>query len=176
MPCQDIKTPRLILIPWNLGLVDALAAMDRARAEAALGIRFPEPFAPPPETGDVLEYFRDAIEHDASGGVFLPRMIIRSEDRMALGSIGLGAPDESGASFFGYGVYPDFEGNGFASEAATALVKFGLLLDGVAAVVATIPVGHVASEKVSSRAGLVRTGRQVEDGGTMLNVWERKRS
>ena len=54
-----------------------------------------------------------------------------------------------------------------------ALVDFGLQLDSVTTVYATIPVGHIASEKVSSRAGLTMTHMQVEDEGMTLNVWER---
>jgi RimJ/RimL family protein N-acetyltransferase len=166
----------LKLVPWTLELVDAFIANDQAAAEHAFGVRFPEPFGPPPETGDVLQFFRDAIEHDASDGAFVVRMMVRTEDRVAVGNIGLVAPDDAGRSMYGYSVYPEFEGNGYASEAAKAIVEFGLAVDAVTTVYATIPVGHVASEKVSTRAGLVNTGVQVEDEGMILNVWERRRS
>lgn len=173
---REINTPRLSLITWSLDLVDAFAALDRTGAEAALDIRFPEPFAPPPETDDILDFFRTAIEQDRSDGAFLPRMIVRTEDRMAVGSIGLTPPDDDGRSMYGYGIYPIFEGNGYASEAAVALVEFGLSLDAMRAVFATIAVGHLASEIVSSRAGLTLTDQQIEDDGMTLNVWERRRS
>ena len=173
---RTVRTARLRLIPWNLDLIDAFASGDRALAERALDIEFPEPFAPPPETGDVLEVFRRAVEEDGANGAFLPRMIVRETDSMSVGSIGLGASDERGVSDTGYSVYPQFEGNGYASEAATGLVAWGLQLEGVAAIVATIAVGHFASEIVSQRAGLVKTDRQIEEDGALLNVWERKRS
>ena len=103
------------------------------------------------------------------------RVIVRTDDRMAVGNIGLVAPDEAGRSMYGYSVYPEFEGNGYASEAAKALVEFGLKLDSVRTIYATIPVGHTASEIVSSRAGLTLTPNQVEDEGMTLNVWEKSR-
>ena len=170
-----VRTPRLELIPWTIALVDSFAAGDKAAAEAAMGITFPEPFGPPPETGDVLGYFRDSIAVDTSDGAYLPRMIVRSDNRMAVGSIGCGVPSGAGETLFGYSVYPDFEGNGYASEAARGIADWVLGRDGVEAVTATIPVGHVASEIVANRAGLMNTGRQIEDEGMTVNVWERRR-
>ena len=170
---REIRTPRLRLVPWTLDLIDAFIANDQAAAEQALDIRFPEPFGPPPETGDVLPFFRDSIEHDASNSAFVVRMMVRAEDRIAVGNIGLVAPDEAGRSMYGYSVYPQFEGNGYASEAAKAMVEFGLTLDSVTTVYATIPVGHTASEIVSARAGLILTPLQIEDEGMTLNVWEK---
>lgn len=170
-----VRTARLEMIPWTLPLIDAFIAQDRAAAEASLDINFPEPFSPPPETDDVLSLFRTIVAGDKHNGAFLPRMIVRTADRMALGSIGCMSPDKTGASMYGYGIYPTFEGHGYASEAAAALVDWVLALDGVRAVTATIPIGHTASEIVSTRAGLVNTGRQVVDEGMTLNVWERRR-
>jgi hypothetical protein len=73
-------------------------ANDQAAAERAMSVRFPEPFGPPPETGDILQFFRDSIEHDASNGAFVVRMMVRTDNRMAVGNIGLVAPDEAGRS------------------------------------------------------------------------------
>ena len=172
---RDVRTSRLTLVPWTIELVDAFIENDQEAAERSLRVRFPEPFGPPPETGDILQFFRDSIEYDASNGAFVVRMMLRTEDRMAVGNIGLVAPDEAGRSMYGYSVYPEFEGNGYASEAAKALVEFGLTLDSVKTVYATIPVGHTASEIVSSRAGLTLTPNQIEDEGITLNVWEKSR-
>ena len=124
-----VRTDRLELIPWTKGLIDAFKAGDRAAAEASLDVVFPDPFGPPPETGDVLDFFRQAITSDSSGGAFVPRLIVRIADRMAVGSIGCMPPDESGASMYGYGVYPEFEGNGYASEAARGMVDWALEVD-----------------------------------------------
>jgi hypothetical protein len=55
------------------------------------------------------------------------------------------------------------------------MVAWALEVEGGEVVMATIPVGHTASEIVSMRAGLVNTGRQLEDEGMTLNVWQRAR-
>ncbi len=171
-----ITTERLALVPWNVELIDGFLTGNRALSESALEVVFPEPFGPPPETGDVLEMFRAGIASDTSGGAFVPQLIVRREDCMAVGGVGLGPLDESGVSTFGYSVYPRFEGQGYASEAASALVEWGLRLADVSAIRATIAPGHTASELVSSRAGLTMTGEQINDEKEgMLNVWERSR-
>jgi RimJ/RimL family protein N-acetyltransferase len=178
LPTNDpvVRTAQLELVPWTVALIDAFIAADRTAAEHSLGIVFPEPFAPPPETDDVLQLFRQLVANDDSGGAFLPRMIVRSADRVALGCIGCMGPDESGAALYGYGTYPEFEGRGYASEAARGLVDWALHQPGVELVRATIPVGHIASEIVSTRAGLTNTGRQEVEAEMTLNIWERSRT
>ncbi len=168
-----IQTDRLQLIAFTPELVLAMMANDRAAAEGSQDVRFPDPFELPPETGDVLDFFLAMIRADESRGLFLPRLIVRNEDRMVVGSIGVNPPDESGRAMLGYSIYPQFEGNGYASEAARALVDYVLGEGSVSRVIATIPVGHTASERVSERAGLARSGDQIEDEGMTLNVWQR---
>ena len=166
-----VVTKRLVLIPWTSKLIDGFLTRDRTPAEWALGIIFPEPFGPPPEKGDVLDYFRAMVAANTAGGAFVPRPVVRKADRMAVGCIGLGAPDEAGVSTFGYSVHPQFEGRRSASEAAAALVDRGMKLPDVTAIRATIPLGHTASELVSSRAGLTMIGEQIEDEREgLLNV------
>ena len=167
---------RLELVPWTAELIDGFLTGDRAKSETALGVTFPEPFAPPPETGDVLDFFRATVASDISNGGYVPLVIVRRADRLAVGSIGLSVPDEQGISVMGYSVYPSLPGQGYASEAAAALVEWGLRRPEINAIRATIPVGHTASELVAGRAGLTMTAEQIENEseGT-LNVWERLR-
>ena len=64
-----MRSVRLLLLPMAVALIDALVAGEGAGAEAALAVRFPEPFRPPPETDDVLGVFRG---HLARGTDFPP--------------------------------------------------------------------------------------------------------
>lgn len=173
VPNSIVSSAHLDLAPWTVELIDGFEIGDRMTSQAAMGVFFPDPFAPPPETGDVLDYFRTTVASDTSHGAFVPRLIRRREDRMAVGSIGLIPPDDVGATLIGYSVYPSLTGQGYASEAA-ALVEWALRRPEIKAIRATIPVGHIASELIAGRAGLMLTGEQVEDEneGT-LNIWER---
>jgi [ribosomal protein S5]-alanine N-acetyltransferase len=170
---SEVDTDRLALLAFNQELLVAFMANDREGAESALNVRFPEPFEPPPENGDVLDFFFAMVRADESRGLFLPRLIVRKEDRMTVGSVGVNPPDASGSAMTGYSIYPVFEGNGYATEAASGIIEYALSTGLVRRIFATIPVGHIASERVISRAGLKLSDEQLEDGGLILNVWER---
>lgn len=166
-----IQTARLRLVPMSVIALDGLIAGDRTLAESGDVVRFPEPFRPPPETGDVLEFFRDVV---AAGTAFPPFFIVRREDETVLGAAGVNPPDPQGVAIMGYGIYPEFERQGYASEAATALVDWASKAPGVQVVRATIEVGHIASERVAQKAGLEATGERFEAEGMTLGAWERR--
>jgi RimJ/RimL family protein N-acetyltransferase len=172
---NSIRSERLDLIAWNLQLIDAFESSDRDAAELAIDARFPSPFRPPPETDDVLDFFRGIVRSGEGDALFHPRLIVRLSDRMAVGSIGITGPDDAGHAMTGYSVYPEFEGNGYASEAARTLVEYALGIDGIAGVYATIHPGNTGSEIVATRAGLVFTGEVREENDERLNVWWRLR-
>ena len=172
-PTPLIRTARLELIPWTVALVDAFASGSREDAECESGAIFPQPFASPPETDDVLEFFRGIVLADDSGGAFVPQLIVRTSDRRAIGSLGFMQPDSAGSATGGYGIYAEFEGNGYASEAFRGLVDAILLRPDVQRVRATIAVDNRASQIVASRAGLTRTGEQLQEEGLTLDVWVR---
>lgn len=167
-----IGSARLLLLPMTVALIDALIAGDETGADAALDVRFPAPFRPPPETDDVLDVFRGQV---AGGTDFPPYLIVRAADRAVIGSAGTSAPDHDGVVVLGYGVYPEHEGHGYATEAATALCRARLADDRVRLVRATIPLGHTASERVAGRAGLSATDHVVEEDGRRLRYWESTR-
>ena len=101
----------------------------------------------------MLGFFREIVRTNERGQLFAPRMIVRKSDRMSVGSIGITSPDEDGYAMIGYSVYPDFEGNGFASEAAKTLVEYGLAMEGL--LESTRRFTPVTLARRSSRAGRV---------------------
>ena len=60
-----------------------------------------------------------------------------------------------------------WQGNGYASEAARALVSW-LAARRPLTIIACIHRAHLASQRVASRAGLVPTDREIDDE----QVWE----
>ncbi|MGI8477260.1 MAG: GNAT family N-acetyltransferase [Thermomicrobiales bacterium] len=172
----DIETPRLVLVAWSLPVVDAMIAGDAALLSRSLDVSFPQPFRPPPGIDDALQFFRGRYADDPDAGGWPDRLILRREDRMVVGSAGIFAPGaEDGACALGYGVYPEFEGRGYASEAAAALVAWAFGHRHAASAVAAILPANIASQRVAAKAGLTFTGRTaVEDEGEM-QVWERIR-
>jgi RimJ/RimL family protein N-acetyltransferase len=172
----QIASARLEFRPLTVAALDALIAGDRGALELATGARFPEPLAAPPLMDDALPFFRDlmASEDTARFGAFL---LILRETRQAVGSAGFtGAPNDQGAVLMGYSIYPDFQGRGLASEAATALATWALEQPGIERVEATIRPDHAASQRVAANAGLRRTARVEHDPDEgPVEVWERGR-
>lgn len=175
MTQSEVVSSRLRLTPMPVEALDALRAGDRSHLERVTAASFPEPLEPPPLTADVLEYFRDTLEADPAIAPWWVRLIVTRDSATAVGSIGFtGPPDGEGAVVLGYSIYPAFQRQGFAAEAATALVDWALLQPEVLRVQATIHPGHVASERVAAHAGLTRTNRIIDDPDEgPIAVWER---
>jgi RimJ/RimL family protein N-acetyltransferase len=159
----------------TVAALEALMAGDRAGLEAEMGARFPEPLSPPPLMADALPLFRDTLRADPGAGPWWARLIVVRATGEAAGSIGFsGGPDAEGTVTLGYSVYPSYQRLGIASEAAASMVAWALTQPGVRAVQATIPPGHVASEKVAAAAGMEPTGRTIDDPDEgPVAVWER---
>lgn len=155
----------------------ALIAGDRQELEALTGATFPEPLAAPPEMEHALPSMRDTLRDDPASGYWGPFLIVLQRTQQVVGSAGLFVqPSRGGQVELGYSVYPAFQGQGIASEAAAALVAWALTHPGTLSIKATIPPRHIASQRVAAKAGLCPTGRvetDLDEGP--VEVWEMNR-
>ena len=105
--------------------------------------------------------------------VWLNWIVRRRADRRAIGTVqatvGIGGHGRSALVAWVIGV--PWQGQGFASEAAQALVDW-LSSQGIDEIAAHINPQHHASAAVATRAGLQRTGEQV-DGEEVWRTTER---
>ena len=172
-----IETVRLRLPVLEVGAIDALIAGDASRLESLTGATFPRPLQPPPLMDDALPYLRDVLLASHETGPWRPYLMVLRESGDAVGSAGFtGAPDTEGTVTLGYSVYPVFQRQGFASEAAEALTSWALAQPGVRRVRATIPPTHVASQRVVTLAGFQKTDLFEDDPDEgPVEVWERFR-
>jgi [ribosomal protein S5]-alanine N-acetyltransferase len=82
-----------------------------------------------------------------------------------------GAPDQEGMVEIGYGISPAYRNNGYASEAAEALVRFALSRPEVRIVRAhTLPEPN-ASTRVLERCGMQRLGEHVDPEDGLVWRW-----
>ncbi len=79
-------------------------------------------------------------------------------------------PVGTGTVEIGYGVVPAYQGHGYATEAAGAVLDWVLRQPGVARVVASCLRDNLASRRVLEKLDM----RQVGTDGALL-VWERRR-
>lgn len=149
-----IETARLTLIPADPELLITL--LERP-AEFTGAVGFPagpglrEFFGGAEVSPAWLAALREAKGADPWRHGFLLK---HREHGMAVGTAGFKGPaDADGVVEIAYGVIPTFEGQGLASEAAAALVKFALATPGVKEIRAhTLPETN-ASTRVLKRAG-----------------------
>ncbi|NYV77408.1 GNAT family N-acetyltransferase [Streptomyces sp. UH6] len=106
-------------------------------------------------------------------GAFRPQwgsyVLVRREDDRAVGSMGFhGPPDEEGRVEIGYDLAVAARGQGYATEALRALTAWALAQEAVGTVTARVDPGNAASRNVLERAGFLRTGHLVDDGGMLV--------
>ena len=104
-------------------------------------------------------------------------LIIEQLTGDAVGSCGFkGPPDAEGIVELAYGVNPDRQGLGYATESAKALADFAFDTGIVRGVCAhTLPTG-VSSQRVLTKAGFKLAGEVVDPEDGLVLRWERFRT
>jgi RimJ/RimL family protein N-acetyltransferase len=92
-----------------------------------------------------------------------------------IGSCGFkGPPDAGGVAEIAYGIQPEHQGNGYATEAARALVRYALESPKVRIVRAhTLPAAS-ASTRVLSRCGFTCVGEVIDPEDGRVWRWEKR--
>jgi RimJ/RimL family protein N-acetyltransferase len=100
--------------------------------------------------------------------------VLHGDDRKVIGSAGFnGAPDPIGMVEVAYGIVPDFQGRGYATEANNALVAFAFGSGLVRTVRAnTLPAAN-ASTKVLRKCHFIYKGEFNDPDDGLVWRWER---
>lgn len=164
---DQIRSARLSLVPLVAGDADEMVGV---LSDAAL---YDFTGGSPPGLGELrARYTRLAAGRSPDGREEWRNWIIRREPgRTAVGYVQATILDAGTRAEIAWVVGLDWQRQGFATEAARALVSW-LEARGVTAVQAHIHPDHAASAAVARRAGLVPTGR-FEDGE---QLWVRRPS
>lgn len=171
-----LVTPRMILEPVTLPLVEAVFAGDRARLEELVGAHVPASWPGRALVERAFSASLEAIRADPDKRLWGDRLLItRQGERLLVGSVIFHGRPDDGVAEVGYGVEESWQRQGYASEATLACVEWALEQPGVAAVTATTPPWHVASIRVLERSGLLRQGAEEHDTlGEVLRFTRRK--
>lgn len=172
-----IRTDRLELRPFTAETVRALRHGDRGTLERLMDARFTDPLAPPPLLSDALPFIEDRLEHYPEEAGWWSWLVVRRDDRRAVGSIGFGGrPDAEGAVVVGYSTYPEADGRGYATEAVKALFAWAFAQSAVQKICATIPAWNASSRRVAEKAGMQRAGTIWEEElGEDVELWAKSR-
>lgn len=158
-----LVTPRLILEPMTLPLVEAVFRADRAALERIAGAKIPAAWPGRVLVERAFSASLEAIRVDPATRLWGDRLMITREgdERLVIGSIIFhGRPDASGIAEVGYGVEESWQRKGVATEGTRAAVEWALTQPGVRAVTATTPPWHAASIRVLEKSGLVRVATE----------------
>jgi [ribosomal protein S5]-alanine N-acetyltransferase len=100
--------------------------------------------------------------------------IVHPESSSVIGSAGFkGPPDEEGMVEIAYGIAPAFQGRGYATEAAQALLAYALDSGGVRLVRAHTAPTPNASTRVLTKCGFNFVGEVVDPEDGRVWRWER---
>jgi RimJ/RimL family protein N-acetyltransferase len=100
--------------------------------------------------------------------------VVHRDDERVIGSAAFkGAPDEDGVVEIAYGIAPSYEGHGYATEAAKALVAFALERVDVTSIRAHTKPENDASGRVLAKTGFHQVGEVVDPEDGVVWRWER---
>lgn len=165
------------LVPSSPALLIALIEQPErfdalARFPAAAGLR--EFFVSGEVSPEWLARLRTAAGADPWRHGFF---VVDHEQRAIIGTAGFkGPPDPTGMVEIAYGIVPSFEGRGYATEAAMALVRFARESGGVTLIRAhTLPEAN-ASTRVLTKCGFRHTDEVIDPEDGPVWRWELRKS
>jgi RimJ/RimL family protein N-acetyltransferase len=170
-----IETVRLQMIPYTpeqlLALIDDVSVFEKMMGlAAAKGLR---DFIISDEVSPAwIERLRASSEPDPWTHGFA---VVDRESRLVVGNVGFkGPPDGEGMVEIAYGIVPDYEGRGYATEAASLLVRFASANSEVRLIRAhTLPTNN-ASTRVLRKNGFAYIGEVIDPEDGLVWRWERE--
>ncbi len=151
----DLETARLTITPFTPALAGA-ALTGRAPLGHALGMRVPDDWLPD-DSEEILPLIAAMVRGGPTEGADVRWgwwLILHRAERTLIGDVSVRpSRDGTGTVEIGYGMVPAYQGHGYATEAAGAVLAWTLRQPGVARVVACCLRDNRASRRVLYDAG-----------------------
>lgn len=169
----SLETARLRLVPFApahlLALIDG-----KSRFEELSGLRAAPGLREFYTSGEVSPAWIESLRAAGATDPWVHGFaVIRCDGREVIGAAGYkGPPDEEGAVEIGYGIVPGCQGQGFATEAAAALVECALADGRVRTVRAHTAPEENASTRVLAKCGFAWLGEVIDPEDGPVWRWE----
>lgn len=98
-------------------------------------------------------------------------VVSRADPALMIGSCGLVHPGGQAEAEVKYAFRPDHWGQGYAREVIPALVRYGIEVQQLGRVIATVNPAHTVSRRVLAHAGLSRRADRRNDDGSTSGVY-----
>ncbi len=152
-----LQTERLALRAYALTDIPALVTLAGAREVAATTGRIPHPYS----EADARDFIASTQEDELRGtGLHLAIALRDSDGDTLCGGVGLRIEREHSRAELGYWIGLPYWGNGYATEAAKALVQYGFEILGLHRIFACHFNGNSASARVLRKVGMRHEGSQ----------------
>jgi [ribosomal protein S5]-alanine N-acetyltransferase len=164
-----IRSERLDLVLFSPELVSALIAHEKDEAQRLSSARLPDGLFPATDADrDFLRMRRDQVRSDTSWTAWSLRAVILRESAVVIGTVNFHGPPgindtaTRDAAEVGYEIVPAYRNNGFATEAAHAMMAWANRVHGVTHFIFGIAPDNRASLRVGEKLGFVPTGEMVD--------------
>jgi RimJ/RimL family protein N-acetyltransferase len=154
MGALPLETARLTLRPYAPSDIPALVPLIGAREVAATTLRIPHPY-----TEDYAREFIAGAQADLASGDGLRLGMIIRETGALCGGIGLRIDADHCRAELGYWIGVPYWGNGYATESAIAVVRYGFETLNLHRIFASHTTNNPASGKVLQKIGMQYEGR-----------------
>ncbi len=161
----ELRTQRLLLRPFRASDVPDIVRLAGAREVAATTARIPHPY-----TEADARHFLEHLQKDKDFGFAFA--ITRQETGELVGGVGLHPVPGQPRGELGYWIGVPYWGNGYATEAAGAVVAFGFDVLKLHRIFAGYFKGNEASRRVLEKLGFIHEGcsrEHIEKWGKFLD-------
>ena len=150
-----LETERLFLLPITLEIIDALlVSNDFFYSKYNYKNDGGEYLNPSPEYLHKIR--KRLVDHPEEYPLAVDYLIIIKNIKTIIGTVYFKSLPVNGISEIGYGMSPQYEGNGYMSEAVTCMLNYGKR-NGITKVVADTTVNNVKSQNLFKRNGFKLT-------------------
>jgi [ribosomal protein S5]-alanine N-acetyltransferase len=179
MDVPPIRSPRLDLVSLSPRVLEALLDGRSGDAEAELAVALPADW-PDADVEPLLRLRHGQMVEAPEVQPWLVRALVCRGEGVMIGHAGFHGPPGTGGlapgkAELGYTVFPVFRGQGYATEAAVALMTWAEG-EGVRSFVASVGPWNEPSLAIVRKLGFAQTGEQWDEEDALELVLELERS
>jgi RimJ/RimL family protein N-acetyltransferase len=158
-----IRTARLELVPFPPEAIQHLLHGERPEAEAEVGLKLPDDFPSKDDLDGFLPIQLQRMLATPELRDWTARLITTTNRAQVVGHAGFhGPPEVIGRAEIGYTIFKPFRGQGYAKEAAKALVTWAFE-QGQREVFASVAPDNAPSLAVVRSLGFIQVGTQIDE-------------
>lgn len=178
MEVATVTSARLELVSMSPGFLEALLDGRREEAVAVLGAELPDDW-PDHHDERFLRLRLGQMLRDHQAQQWSARaIVVPGQERTVIGHAGFHGPpglndqQKAGALEIGYQVFPPFRGQGYATEAAVALMGWAAAEHDIRRFIASVSPTNEPSLAIVKKLGFAQTGDQWDEEDGLELVFE----